>query len=149
MRERERIGDFRGGHVACRGCGGVIFFAPERGEQTILCCSYLYRTERGPLDMVIYDRLEVGERECIVESEEVDSKTLPNSPLPNSSLPNSSLPNSSLVTSPLSPDDEPSDSEVDGMVASAAEIEERRAEREAQLAARRGPGRPRSGINYG
>src|SRR5712691_421818 len=60
MHERERLEDFRGGMVACRGCKRLLNFAPDH-LVALVCCGILYRPEPGPLDLVIYDRVQAHE----------------------------------------------------------------------------------------
>ena len=62
MRQRERLEDFRGGHVACRGCRRLLYFDPEAlrhgSARVFVCCGLAYAPERARIDVVIYDRLD-------------------------------------------------------------------------------------------
>jgi hypothetical protein len=141
MRERERLIDFRGGHVACRGCKRLILFTP--GELVrVHCCGYLYVPEYGPMDLAIYDRLAPGE--------DADAQVMPPPP-PLVVLPNEEETlwyGGEPAPAPPDPapdegedDEEPGegeDAEVAAMLATPQEIQERRAERQQQLK-RRGP----------
>lgn len=60
MRERERLEDFRGGHVACRQCRRLLFFAPDTlgTGGGIVCCQIAYVPTQQRIDLLIYDRLQ-------------------------------------------------------------------------------------------
>ena len=62
MRERERLEDFHGGLVACRGCKRLLHFPPEP-TTPILCCGLGYVPTRHQIDLIIYDRVQPGELE--------------------------------------------------------------------------------------
>lgn len=60
MRLRERLEDFKGGWVACRGCGRLLEF-PAGQEHATQCCSYGYVARFGPLEVTIYSDVQPGE----------------------------------------------------------------------------------------
>jgi len=141
MHERERLEDFRGGMVACRGCKRLLNFAPDR-LVALVCCGILYRPEPGPVDLVIYDRVQADEWEgalvlpgpqpTIVIASEEDVQH--------------------YVTLPDEEEDygepEPSDEDVSGMLATAEEIQARFAERQEQIRRGRPPGSRSRGPSY-
>lgn len=131
MRERERLEDFRGGHVACRGCKRLLFFAPDELAQPKRCCGFVYAPTRHQIDLVIYDRLMPGE---FAEAE--------GEPAPAPMAITDESPEKGLVPDPPPWEQaEVSDVELDDLVATPAQIAEREIERQISLA-RRGPGRP-------
>jgi hypothetical protein len=67
MRERERLEDFKGGHVACRGCKRLLYFPPGALGLPQLCCGIAYVPTQQQVDLCIYDRLQPGEIEGAVE----------------------------------------------------------------------------------
>src|SRR5262245_51840869 len=133
MRERERLEDFRGGLVACRGCHRLVNFVP--GEfLPVTCCGYLYSPEGGPVDLVIYDRLAP---EDLLYVQRMPAETIPVDAEPQEPDPE---PEPEGVPDPDPEDDEdaPSDAEVADLVASAAQIADRRPGR-LQALRQRGP----------
>lgn len=138
MRERERLEDFRGGHVACRGCKRLIFFAPE-GMGPVICCGLAYVPTRHQIDLIIYDRIQPGDLEVTAivlpapEPLQIQSTEDARAFLDGNEPPG-------LVEEETDEVDI-SDAEIASMAATAEEIAARRPEREATLA-RRGPGRP-------
>ncbi len=145
MHERERLGDFRGGMVACRGCKRLLKFPP--GAMTALvCCGLLYRPEPGPIDLVIYDRMQEGEWEdalvlpaphpTIILASDEDVQQYVVEPDPGSETTQDTEDYESA---------QPSDAEVEAMAATQKEIAERWEERQESLrkryasGSRRGP----------
>ena len=150
MRERERLDDFRGGYVACRGCKRLIFFHPGISEHTapILCCGIAYVPTRHQIDLVIYDRLSPDELDQL--GAEVIPAPGPVVIPPGDPNEVDDLPYRLPVGDPTEDAEEVtiSEADVDSMLATAAQIAERRVERQAVLQ-RRGPGRPAGSVNRG
>jgi hypothetical protein len=155
MHERERLEDFRGGGVACRGCHRILMFHPDK-LMALSCCGFLYRPEPGPLDLVIYDRVGPAELEGALVIPAPGPTVVTASPEDVLLYTPAYGDTASLDMSevPGMPEDYGdagvSEVDVDTMVASAQEIEERKAERNRQLEGRRPPGRPPrvKGLNY-
>jgi hypothetical protein len=119
MRERERLEDFRGGHVACRGCKRLLLFQPGELLQ-VTCCGYLYSPEQGVINLIIYDRLEPGEAAQAQVAAPVPVAVVEAAPGED-------------WEEPYDPQVEPSEGEIDAMAASAETISARRTARVAQL----------------
>lgn len=126
MRERERLEDFRGGHVACRGCKRLLFFDTKHMATPLRCCDIAYVPTRTQIDLIIYDRLGPDDfAEAIAQP--------PPPPVEVSIL------GEEVIAEDETEEVAVNDAEVDDMVATAAQIKERTAERMAQLRARRRP----------
>jgi hypothetical protein len=140
MRERERLEDFRGGHVACRGCKRLLYFAPETlaTSPPLVCCGIAYVPTQHQVDLLIYDKLQPGELPDLV--------ALP-PPGPVEIAPEDEedeFPHLDLALgADVALDDmEPSpteEAELAGMAATPEQIAARKAERIAQITKRRGP----------
>ena len=153
MRERERLEDFRGGHVACRGCKRLLFFPVDRRKK-LTCCGFLYAPEPGPVDLVIYDRLTPEEvalgSQALPPATPVEVAPNPEDHAWDGMAPNFPLDPSDPEEVAPSPSEEEQDdaereereeseeSEVEAMLASAATLAERAPERLAQVR-QRGP----------
>jgi len=135
MRQRERLDDFRGGHVACRVCKRLMYF--DHGtlllgnEPGYRCCGIAYVPERRQVDLVIYDRLDADDfaealpldvPEPVAVHASEDPVLDPSAPEPED----------------VEPLREAEESELEQMVATAEQAEARRAERVATLKARQG-----------
>ena len=59
MRQRELLEDFKGGHVACRGCRRLLSFSLDalQGGQIVSCCDYLYMATPHQIDLGIFDQV--------------------------------------------------------------------------------------------
>jgi hypothetical protein len=121
VRERERLDDFRGGHVACRGCKRLILFQPGELLQ-VRCCEYLYSPEQGVINLIIYDRLEPGEAAHAQVAHAEPVAVIEAAPGEDW-----------WREEPAEASVEPSESEIDGMAATAETIAARRADRVEQV----------------
>lgn len=133
MRERERLDDFKGGHVACRGCKRLLYFDPEAlragTARVTVCCGIAYAPERSRIDVVIYDRLAP---EDFVEEEVL---TLPVAP------PIEIHDHDDPVLAPSVPEtyeDEGNEAELAALLVTPETAAERHSERVATLKARQG-----------
>ncbi len=129
MRERERLDDFQGGAVACRGCKRLLVF--DSGDmQPQRCCIYAYVPSQRQVDLVIYDKLAPGEY-CEIPSVE------PREPLVIAACAyEETMGDSDEVSGPdpyLVDETEISNEEVDILAVTAEQVEERKAERLADL----------------
>lgn len=65
MRERERLEDFRGGGVACRGCRRVLHFpagSAALGDMAPrVCCGFAYVPTERQVDLIIYEGVQPGD----------------------------------------------------------------------------------------
>lgn len=118
MRERERLDDFRGGHVACRGCRRLMFF--ESGiTKAVVCCGYAYMPTQHQIDLVIYDRVQPGEVPDAVRMPTPEPVVVDEYGEPDPEELYESLPGE--------------EAEADAMVATAEQIEANKEVREAEL----------------
>ena len=126
MRERERLEDFQGGLVACRGCKRLLSFPPEP-VTPILCCGIGYVPTRHQVDLIIYDRVQPGEIEGAEEVPRPEPESIPEE---EEGVEPEGLPEPT-------PQEE---RELEALVATAAEIAGRQAGRQAALKERSASG---------
>ena len=131
MRERERLEDFRGGHVACRACKRLLFFSPDALEQPMLCCEIVYAPTKHQVDLVIYDRLHPD------ELAELGAQVMPSPGPLQVQATDDAVEYLDTHAPPGLMDEEREDAvseaDIDSMVATAVEIAERAPERKASL----------------
>ena len=126
MRERERLEDFQGGLVACRGCKRLLHFPPDP-VTPLLCCGLAYVPTRHQVDLIIYDRIQPGE---VGGADEVPAPELEPVPDEDEGVEPEGLPEPT-------PQEE---RELESLAATAAEIAERSPARQVALKQRTATG---------
>ncbi len=130
MRERERLDDFQGGAVACRGCKRLLYF--DLATLTpIRCCTFAYVPSQRQVDLIIYDKLVAGDLQDVAIQE---------APAPLVIAPTAydetmgDTDEAAVLPDPyLEEEEEISDAAIDILAITAEQVQERKAERLAQI----------------